>query len=113
MPYVFRFNDAEAAELKDRAAKVGQSLPDYVRAKLFPHTASIVTVSNTINRALAKEPGSEFTVPELYKQAEYAGVNRGVAGSVGREFNREVIKSYADEIQPIGQRNRQALYRRL
>ena len=113
MSYNFRFNDAEASALTVRAAEEGQSLPDYIRAQLFPHTAAVVTVSNTISRALAKAPGDEFTVPELYKQAEYAGVNRGVAGSVGRDFNREVLKSYAAEIQPIGQRNRQALYRRL
>ena len=113
MAYTMRFNDAEAQELKTRATVAKQSIPDYIRAQLFPQIATTVTVTETIRRALSKSSGTEFTVPELYLQSEYAGINRGVAGSVGRDFNRQVLNSYSADIVSIGKRNRQALYRRI
>lgn len=112
MSYTFRLNDVESEELSQRANLEGYSLPDYIRFVLFPDTVTSVNVTTAIKRALAKQVGDEFTVPSLFKQSEYAGINRGHAGSVGREFNNEIVRSYRNEIDYIGVRNRQALYRR-
>ena len=111
--YGFQFTEEEYEDLRKRGLAETLSVPEFVRRQLWPGGSAVINVESAIERALAREVNSEFTVPELFQMSEYEGMRRGAAGALGREFWKEVETNYPDKIQRIGERCRQTLYKRI
>ncbi len=99
--------------VQEKAVENSMTISEYMRFKILPHKEDIFTVTEALRRALAKTPGDEFSIPSLYSPSEYERIERGKAGTLGRVFNAQIHSNYETEIEYLGKKNRQAIYRRL
>ncbi len=84
----FRFdlNQEYGERLEAAAAKKRMSIQEYIRYKLFGEE-TIFSVDEVINRIQAGNyENEEFTVPDVYTDEEWAQIDRGNAGVLGKNF---------------------------
>ena len=107
-------SDEEYDFLCLRANEEHVSLSEYVAIQLFPNRITqTVSLTTAIERAKELTSGAEFTIPELFSFEEYSNISRGIAGTIGREFNKRVKNDLQNDFIELGRRNRQTVYRRL
>jgi len=84
----FRFdlNQEYGERLVAEAAKKRMSIQEYIRYKLFGEL-TIFTVDEIINRIQDGDyTNKEFTVPDVFTEDEWALIDRGNAGVLGKNF---------------------------
>lgn len=89
----FRFdlNKEYSQRLEADAAAKRMSIPEYVRYKLFDET-TIFSVDELIKRIQGGDfENKEFTVPDAYSDEEWAQIDRGNAGVLGKNFYNYII----------------------
>ena len=106
-------SDIQAKKLVKKAQDEGVSLSEYVRIQLFPEEESknIFTPAEAVRRALQRTTDEPFTLPDLYTDAEWQLLSRGVAGQLGKKFYKQLESCTPKKIEYIGTNGRQALYR--
>lgn len=84
----FRFdlNDQYSKKLKKDAEDNKMNIQEYIRYKLFDEK-TIFSVDEVVNRIQAGGfENKEFTVPDVYSDAEWSQIDRGNAGVLGKNF---------------------------
>lgn len=92
----FRFdlNQAYGERLKHDAAERRMNIQEYIRYKLFGET-TIFSVDEVVNRVLKKEFREKhpvFCVPDAYSEEEWAHIDRGNAGVLGKNFYVYIVE---------------------
>lgn len=109
--FTLTMTDDEYEKLEKEAKDNKVTITELINSILFPERKNnIVSLSTVVERALSKQSGDEFAVPDLFSFEEYNGINRGIAGTIGREFSKLVKDDYSSEFEQLGKRNRQTVY---
>lgn len=110
MPTIrFAVSEEYSRRLDREAERLGCSVQDYIRIKLFDEP-SIYTASEAVRRALEKYKKDEtFSLPDLYENWD---LQRGAAGAFGKQFFAYVENNCSDKIRFNGMTdcNRRAQY---
>ena len=106
-------SDIQAKKLVSKAQNEKLSVSEYVRKQLFPEEESqnIFTPAEAVRRALLRTTDEPFTLPDLYTDAEWELLSRGVAGQLGKKFFKHVESCTTKKIEYVGTNGRPALYR--
>lgn len=89
----FDVNEEYYQRLLQMAEGEHLDLQAYIRWRLFGGEKPIFTVDELIRRIRARGPSPEpFSVPDLFSEAEWATINKGQAGVLGREFWRRIAQ---------------------
>ncbi|MCD8084430.1 MAG: DUF1413 domain-containing protein [Clostridiales bacterium] len=91
----FDLNEEYLKKLEAAAAEKNLSIQDYVRWKLFD-TDTIFTIDEALKRIRRLEPGSEFTLPDIY--GDDWTLKRGPAGVFGRNFFKYISTHQEERI---------------
>lgn len=110
----FRFdlNEEYSERLKNDAAGKRMNIQEYIRFKLFNQT-TIFSVDEVVRRIQAGNfDNKEFTVPDVYSIEEWAQIDRGNAGVLGRNFYNHITDHPELGIRFVPNRkiNRRAVY---
>ena len=84
----FRFdlNEEYSKRLEEDAAANRMNIQEYIRYKLF-NEKTIFSVDEVIKRLQAGNfEGKELSVPDVYSEEEWAQIDRGNAGVLGKNF---------------------------
>ena len=88
----FRFdlNQEYSERLEADAAAKRMNIQEYIRYKLFGEV-TIFSVDEVIKRIQAGDfANKEFTVPDVYTDEEWAQIDRGNAGVLGKNFYNHI-----------------------
>lgn len=102
----------EKLDLKNRAKANGETLQSYIHSALFK-TKTIYSASSAFQRATNPEfkekyVGKTFELRDLYTDEEWAEVNPGTAGALGRQFFLQIHDAHPGVIEYVsGGRNGQ------
>lgn len=89
----FDVNEEYYQRLLQMAENEQLDLQTYIRWRLFGGEKPIFTVDELIRRIRARGPSPEpFSVPDLFSESEWATINRGEMGVLGRGFMRKVAQ---------------------
>lgn len=89
----FDVNEEYYQRLLQMAEREHLDLQAYIRWRLFGGGKPIFTVDELIRRIRARGPSPEpFSVPDLFSESEWATINKGQAGVLGREFWKRVAR---------------------
>ncbi len=84
--YRFDLNEEYSKRLEAEAASKRMNVQEYIRWKLFGEE-SIFTVDALIKRVQTSDfENKEFTVPDAYSAEEWAKIDKGNAGVLGKNF---------------------------
>lgn len=90
----FRFdlNQEYSERLKADAKAKSMHIQEYIRYKLFGKV-TIFSVDEVINRIQAGDfENREFTVPDVYTDAEWSQIDKGNAGVLGNNFRKHITE---------------------
>lgn len=86
MTYRFDLNEQYSKRLEEEAAKERMSIQEYIRFRLFSEK-TIFCVDEVVKRVLTGDfENKEFCVPDVYSAEEWANIDRGNAGVLGKNF---------------------------
>ena len=84
--YRFDLNEEYSELLEQQAKDHHMNIQEYIRYKLF-NVVTIFSVDELIKRIInGNFENKEFTVPDAYTEEEWAGIDRGNAGVLGKNF---------------------------
>lgn len=84
--YRFDLNKEYSELLEQQAKDHHMNIQEYIRYKLF-NVVTIFSVDELIKRIInGNFENKEFTVPDAYTEEEWAGIDRGNAGVLGKNF---------------------------
>lgn len=84
--YRFDLNEEYSKRLETEAASKRMNIQEYIRWKLFGEE-SIFTIDELIKRVQTPAfQNKEFTVADAYSDEEWAKIDRGNAGVLGKNF---------------------------
>ena len=90
--YRFDLNEEYSRRLEEAAVENRMNVQEYIRYKLFGEK-TIFSVDEVVRRILAGGfDGSVFTVPDVYTEQEWSGIDRGNAGVLGKNFYNHVME---------------------
>ena len=84
--YRFDLNEEYSELLEQQAKDHHMNIQEYIRYKLF-NVVTIFSVDELIKRIInGNFENKELTVPDAYTGEEWAGIDRGNAGVLGKNF---------------------------